>query len=67
MLTPDFRPCKSVKEYNDSWQALLVPLCEKLNMHVVGYDPEISLVDQNNQYAHIRIPTWFAKRIVNAT
>ena len=64
---PDGNITSDVIVYVDAWDKLTMPLAEKFNVVILGYDPEVLIAKQlpdGSTSSPIRLPVWFVNEIV---
>lgn len=63
---PDGTYTQSVREYIKAWDAIRLPLEQKLGLKTIGYNPGFLMGDAGATAPHstVNIPVWLAKRII---
>jgi hypothetical protein len=64
---PDGRWTYDVDEYLASWKAISGPICKKLGLVCIGFNPGFLFREATDPHSKgIDMPVWLAKRILDA-
>jgi hypothetical protein len=60
---PDDTTTGNVNVYIEHWHAAAAFIEDQLDLHLVAYDPDLSLITNNK--THITLPVWFVTKLTS--